>query len=163
MGWLNPSVALVANAKRERFVDVSVPAWAWVVLIGVLAFLLLLDILVLHRKPKVLPLRRAAIEWVAWTAVGLSVTLVLLAVWGRGAGVEYLSGYLIEQFLSPANNTRTDQYGGSLENRMRFLVQILESIRAEVGYDYCVLSGLRATELTCGGTMWPRPSLSWLK
>ena len=99
MGWLNPSVALVANAKRERFVDVSVPAWAWVVLIGVLAFLLLLDILVLHRKPKVLPLRRAAIEWVAWTAVGLSVTLVLLAVWGRGAGVEYLSGYLIEQSL----------------------------------------------------------------
>lgn len=41
-------------------------------------------------------------------------------------------GYLIYQFLSPATNTRTDQYGGSLENRMRFLVEVLTAVRDAV-------------------------------
>ena len=68
-----------------------------------------------------------------------------------GVDLHASSGYLIEQFLSPANNTRTDQYGGSLENRMRFLVQILESIRAEVGYDYCVGIRLPNEEYIPGG------------
>lgn len=39
-------------------------------------------------------------------------------------------GYLINQFLSPLANTRTDQYGGSRENRMRFLLEITEAVRA---------------------------------
>ena len=68
-----------------------------------------------------------------------------------GVDLHASSGYLIEQFLSPANNTRTDQYGGSLENRMRFLVQILESIRAEVGDDYCVGIRLPNEEYIPGG------------
>lgn len=95
--------ALTTNAAREKFVDIAVPAWAWVLLISVIAVLLLVDILVLHRVPKVLPLKRAAVEWVVWTAVGLSVTFVMLAAWGKEAGVEYLSGYLIEQSLSIDN------------------------------------------------------------
>ena len=41
--------------------------------------------------------------------------------------------YLCGQFLSPWSNKRTDQYGGSLENRMRFVLQIVESIKAAVG------------------------------
>ncbi len=44
-------------------------------------------------------------------------------------------GYLVQQFLSPLTNTRTDRYGGSLENRMRFLVEILTAVRAAVGPD----------------------------
>ena len=43
-------------------------------------------------------------------------------------------GYLVQQFLSPLTNTRTDRYGGPLENRMRFLVEILTAIRAEIGH-----------------------------
>ena len=50
-------------------------------------------------------------------------------------GVEILAsmGYLIAQFLNPRINRRDDAYGGSLENRMRFLVEILEATRASIG------------------------------
>lgn len=60
-------------------------------------------------------------------------------------------GYLIGQFLSPLTNTRTDEYGGSLENRSRFLVEILEAIRSEVGPDFAVGTRLSATESVEGG------------
>ncbi len=52
--------------------------------------------------------------------------------------VEVLSGtgYLISEFLSPLTNKRTDRYGGSLENRMRFGLEIMQAIRSEVGDDY---------------------------
>ena len=47
-------------------------------------------------------------------------------------------GYLIDNFLSPTTNHREDEYGGSVENRARFLIEILEAIRARVGRDYPV-------------------------
>jgi 2,4-dienoyl-CoA reductase-like NADH-dependent reductase (Old Yellow Enzyme family) len=68
-----------------------------------------------------------------------------------GVDLHASSGYLIEQFLSPANNTRTDDYGGSLENRMRFLMEILTAIRAEVGADYCMGIRLPNEEYIPGG------------
>jgi 2,4-dienoyl-CoA reductase-like NADH-dependent reductase (Old Yellow Enzyme family) len=68
-----------------------------------------------------------------------------------GVDLHASSGYLIEQFLSPANNVRTDEYGGSLENRMRFLMEILQAIRAEVGEDYCVGIRLPNEEYIPGG------------
>ncbi|RJX36096.1 MAG: FAD-dependent oxidoreductase [Desulfarculus sp.] len=48
------------------------------------------------------------------------------------------AGYLICQFLSPAINQRTDQYGGSLDNRMRFGLEVIAKVRAAVGPDFCV-------------------------
>jgi 2,4-dienoyl-CoA reductase-like NADH-dependent reductase (Old Yellow Enzyme family) len=68
-----------------------------------------------------------------------------------GIDLHASSGYLIEQFLSPANNVRADQYGGSLENRMRFLIEILAAIRAEVGDDYCMGIRLPNEEYIPGG------------
>lgn len=68
-----------------------------------------------------------------------------------GVDLHASSGYLIEQFLSPANNVREDDYGGSLENRMRFLMEILEAIRAEVGNDFCVGIRLPNEEYIPGG------------
>jgi NADPH-dependent glutamate synthase beta subunit-like oxidoreductase/2,4-dienoyl-CoA reductase-like NADH-dependent reductase (Old Yellow Enzyme family) len=47
-------------------------------------------------------------------------------------------GYLIHQFLSPRSNQRTDQYGGSLENRFRFLKNLLVASRKRVGPDFCL-------------------------
>ena len=47
-------------------------------------------------------------------------------------------GHLIDQFWSPATNKRDDEYGGSLENRMRFAIEVLEAIRARVGPDFIV-------------------------
>lgn len=49
------------------------------------------------------------------------------------------AGYLIDQFMSPIWNLRTDEYGGSDENRMRFAVEIVESIRKAVGPDMPIL------------------------
>jgi 2,4-dienoyl-CoA reductase-like NADH-dependent reductase (Old Yellow Enzyme family) len=53
-----------------------------------------------------------------------------------GVEVHGCNGYLITQFLSPAINDRKDEYGGSLENRARFALEIVRAIRAEVGPDY---------------------------
>ena len=47
-------------------------------------------------------------------------------------------GYLSSQFLSPAVNRRTDAWGGSLENRMRFLRRVVQAVRTQVGPDYPV-------------------------
>ena len=43
------------------------------------------------------------------------------------------AGYLIAEFLSTATNRRTDQYGGSLENRARFGVEVIRKVRAAIG------------------------------
>ncbi len=53
-------------------------------------------------------------------------------------GVEIIAsaGYLITQFLSPLKNLRTDEYGGSFENRVRFPREVIERVRSAVGPDY---------------------------
>lgn len=56
-------------------------------------------------------------------------------------------GYLLSSFISPYTNTRTDQYGGSRENRMRIALQVIAAIRREVGRDYPVWIKLDIREL----------------
>jgi 2,4-dienoyl-CoA reductase-like NADH-dependent reductase (Old Yellow Enzyme family) len=53
-----------------------------------------------------------------------------------GVELHGANGYLITQFLSSAINDRTDEYGGSLENRARFVVEIVKAIRKKVGNDF---------------------------
>ncbi|MFI3256491.1 MAG: alkene reductase [Psittacicella sp.] len=50
-----------------------------------------------------------------------------------GIELHAANGYLINQFLSPTSNKRTDEYGGSLENRLRFYKEVLEAIVSEIG------------------------------
>lgn len=56
-------------------------------------------------------------------------------------------GYLIQQFLSPNTNKRTDEYGGSLENRMRFLFEIIDGIRKNCGKDFPIVVRLTVDEM----------------
>ena len=56
-------------------------------------------------------------------------------------------GYLIQQFLSPNTNLRTDEYGGSFENRLRFLREIIEGIRARCGRGYPLIVRLTVDEM----------------
>ena len=55
-----------------------------------------------------------------------------------GVEVHGATAYLLEQFISPHNNKRTDKYGGSLENRMLFPLEVVRNIRKKVGPDYTV-------------------------
>ncbi|MFW5490067.1 MAG: NADH:flavin oxidoreductase [Desulfovibrio sp.] len=68
-----------------------------------------------------------------------------------GVEIHAAHTYLINQFLSPYYNNRTDEYGGSLENRMRFMVEIYDAMRKEVGADYPILVKLTASEFFEGG------------
>ena len=72
---------------------------------------------------------------------------------GNLDGVELLSafGYLPAAFLSPYSNTRTDEYGGSLENRMRFLLQTINAVRAGIGQDRILGVRLPGDEKVVGG------------
>ncbi len=63
-------------------------------------------------------------------------------------------GYLLHEFLSPLSNERTDEYGGSLENRARLLLAIVRAVRERVGTDIPVLVRFSATDWAENG--WTR-------
>ena len=71
-------------------------------------------------------------------------------------GVEIMGseGYLLNQFLCPRTNRRTDRYGGSLENRMRLAREIVEAIRAACGERFIVVYRLSLIDLVEGGNTW---------
>jgi N-ethylmaleimide reductase len=52
-----------------------------------------------------------------------------------GVELHGANGYLLEQFIRPNSNTRTDQYGGSIENRARFVLEVAEAVIAAIGKD----------------------------
>jgi len=60
-------------------------------------------------------------------------------------------GYLLHQFLSPLSNLRTDEYGGSLENRARLLLRVVSAVRAEVGESVPLMVRLSATDYAPDG------------
>ncbi len=67
-------------------------------------------------------------------------------------GIELLShSHLLGQFLSPLTNQRDDAYGGSLANRLRLTLQVLEAVRAEVGPEFIISMRITGDELTQGG------------
>lgn len=60
-------------------------------------------------------------------------------------------GYLLNRFLSPSTNKRTDEYGGTLENRMRIILEIVEQIKQTAGEDYPIICRLNVQENMEGG------------
>jgi len=80
-----------------------VGAETWFFLGAVVASLLLIDLLVVHRKASVMSTLRAAVESAVWISVGLLFSLYVLAAFGASSSGEYLSAYLIEKSLSIDN------------------------------------------------------------
>lgn len=68
-----------------------------------------------------------------------------------GVDIHASSGYLLHEFLSPALNKRTDEYGGSLENRMRFMREVIEAVMQAVGDDMVVGVRLPNEDYVPGG------------
>ena len=68
-----------------------------------------------------------------------------------GVEVRAVFGMLQASFLSPVMNQRTDEYGGSLENRMRFLIETIDAIRENAGRDFVVGVRFTGDELVDGG------------
>lgn len=72
-----------------------------------------------------------------------------------GIEVHCAHGYLLHQFLSPISNRRTDQYGGSLQNRMRYPLEVFDAVRAAFPHDKPVGLRVSATDWVEGG--WDLP------
>jgi len=69
----------------------------------------------------------------------------------QGVQIHGAHGYLVSQFLSPNHNNRKDKWGGSIENRMRFVVEIYNAIRKEVGPTFPVAIKLNSADFRMGG------------
>ncbi len=63
-------------------------------------------------------------------------------------------GYALSQFISPKTNRRSDEYGGSLDNRMRLSRRCLEAVREAVGEDFPILGKMSMTDGVKGGVTW---------
>jgi 2,4-dienoyl-CoA reductase-like NADH-dependent reductase (Old Yellow Enzyme family) len=109
--------------------------------------------------PSALPLDAG---WLMPEAVTLDHIAGLRAAWAAAAKravlagfdlieVHMAHGYLLQNFLSPLANHRTDAYGGSLENRMRFPLEVVQAIRAVVPQSMPVFARISATDWIEGG------------
>jgi mycofactocin system FadH/OYE family oxidoreductase 2 len=68
-----------------------------------------------------------------------------------GVELSFAHNHLVDQFWSPLFNRRTDEYGGSLDNRLRFGFEVLREVRRQVGGDFVVGARISGDELTDGG------------
>ncbi|KAB0507614.1 NADH:flavin oxidoreductase/NADH oxidase family protein [Pseudomonas moorei] len=68
-----------------------------------------------------------------------------------GVEIHAAHGYLLSQFLSPLTNQRTDEWGGSLENRARLLLEIVKAVRAVVSAEFAVAVKLNSADFQRGG------------
>ena len=68
-----------------------------------------------------------------------------------GVQIHAAHGFLLSQFLSPAFNKRTDEYGGDLRNRARLLLEVVQSVRETLGQTYPVLIKINSEDFLAGG------------
>jgi 2,4-dienoyl-CoA reductase-like NADH-dependent reductase (Old Yellow Enzyme family) len=68
-----------------------------------------------------------------------------------GVQIHAAHGYLLSQFLSPLVNQRTDQWGGSLENRARLVFEVVKAVRARVSAQFCVSIKINSADFQKGG------------
>lgn len=94
---------MISASESGSFVSLDVGVGVWVFLSVLIAALLLLDLLVVHRESHVMSTRRALVESLVWVSIGLAFSMFVLAEFGGAATGEYLSAYLIEKSLSIDN------------------------------------------------------------
>ena len=94
---------LAAESGGGDFVELNVHPWQWLVLLGLIVALLLIDLLVFHREAHEVSTKEAAVESAAWISIGVAFSLVVLWWFGGQATTEYFSAYLIEKSLSVDN------------------------------------------------------------
>jgi N-ethylmaleimide reductase len=73
-----------------------------------------------------------------------------------GVELHAANGYLLEEFLSPINNVRTDKYGGSIENRCRFVIEVASAVAKTIGTDK---TGIRLSPYGVAGDMSNYPEI----
>ncbi len=101
---------------------------------------------IVNPRTKLVPTEASAADLEAVIQAFAQAAIRARACGFDGVEVHVAHGYLLSQFLSPYFNKRTDEYGGSLENRARLAVQCVQAIRAEVGSDYPVLVKLNSCD-----------------
>lgn len=95
------SLFFAAASKASDLINV--PGWHWSVLIGWFALLLIVDILVLHRKDHSPTLHEATVQSLVWIGLGVGLGVLFWPLYGASASAQYFSGYLIEKSLSIDN------------------------------------------------------------
>ena len=99
---------------------------------------------------------RALTGWGIRKTIGDYARCARLAQKAGYDGVEIMGseGYLINQFIAPQTNHRTDDWGGPFENRIRFAVEIVRATREKVGPNFIIIFRLSMLDLVEGGSTW---------
>ena len=96
-----------AESSGSNFVDLDIAAWQWGALLAFIVALLVVDLLLVHRKPHEIHFKEAAIESSIWISIGVAFTGVIYLLGGStdggAAAGEYISGFLLEKSLSVDN------------------------------------------------------------
>jgi tellurite resistance protein TerC len=97
------ALASESSSSDENFASFHVPIWIWVAFLAFVTALLVVDLLLVHRRPHAPSTKEAAIESAVWISIGLAFTVFVFWWHGGQAAGEYISGYLIEKSLSVDN------------------------------------------------------------
>ena len=103
------------------------------------------------RKLQEIPKAMEIADIEAYVATFVAAAVNIQEAGGDGVELFAAQGYLLSEFLSSDTNRRTDRYGGSLENRMRFLDEIIDATRKRVGRDFVVGVRINADDFEPGG------------
>uniref|UniRef100_A0A7R9U6D8 Uncharacterized protein n=2 Tax=Pinguiococcus pyrenoidosus TaxID=172671 RepID=A0A7R9U6D8_9STRA len=164
-GWVYPFAAkLTTKAEVELHRDVTAPVHAAG---GKIAMQILHAGRYAYHPLGVAPSNvKAPIGWFTPRALSTEEVYDTVEDYARAAtlareagydGVEIMGseGYLINQFIVERTNKRTDEWGGSYENRMRFPTEIVRRVRQAVGDDFIIMYRLSMLDLVEGGSVWP--------
>jgi 2,4-dienoyl-CoA reductase (NADPH2) len=95
--------------------------------------------------PRVRPLTRKEIHWIIEEVCKAAVRALEAGV--DAIELQVVGGNLLNRFVNPATNRRTDEYGGSLENRLRIVVAIIAKIKEKVGNDFPLVCRIPGDDL----------------